>query len=1004
MQTTDLDLEKYHLAAGKLSLTFQTLLNLSNMQQTNRTKVRWNGIDFDGSLTLTPLNDDQLFIADGSVNLLKRFTLPLNARVRMMKSGNYTGYLRLDNDMYLALNYTNKTYEFNFNVTDYPLKKYNLDGAINAKVYTKFNENSTRQNIETYFSWSALTYRGNIQSIQSDQTSQFLLSGWATLGNDTVLPVNGEFFSIKNSDYNKLSLRFDDNIQLDVQTTNQAMDFSLSSTNYALTKFNVPANLDMELNFRTVENLLESFTLDTTVSVSNNRWRLHTEAFQPEEERISINLLSISQNADSLVSTEGYLWLQENKFDGQISFGNKGDIEFMGSENDINLSVDLTNIFIRDFLKKNLDVLASMNIQVSGSAAAPKLNGSLRMVNTLDSEQFLLEAQSISNNGGEFRFNGFHLMSKDYEADLNGELKTEKEGFQAKMQGYLSAFKLIHGNMDLSYIDRENNRSLSYRLQNLKLGEITIDELDGEAIYKDDKLIFYTSENKNGLDGFFVNREKQKSWNVNLVLDKIQAKFNGAIEDNSINAKLSALIDARFFSLVSMFSKVEGILSCEADITGDATSPSINGKVILSNFAANLMYVDTDFRKQTLEIPIIAGKMILDNLPMLTTTGDFNLYGYIDVSSLPSVYLELLGTPLNPTRDSIIKLDVDIPLMTLKGEIVVKSVGLSGTMDKLTFSANGIAQNALVRVAITGWGEGGEMSPFLKNLVWNIHLEAGPGVQFMNEFIETVALPGQSFSILNCLGDGTFTLKGDLKVNRGTIPYLGNSFTIRDGVVVFSGDPGDVIPYIRAESTMRQKDSYGDNIDFYLTFEGKLTKINLKDVYSIPDLPKSELMALLGFKPMAITSTNNQAMDISKLFVVGTAPLTSMAESFVWTPFSQSIRRTFGLDLVTIRTSIFEQLALNYGKEDVFASTLQNTSISLGKYILPNLLLGGEISLYKSDLSTIGLMPLLTFSVDYEFGNVFNLGYLSVGYRVAPVFDSGFDLRHNVEFSFHTRF
>jgi hypothetical protein len=190
----------------------------------------------------------------------------------------------------------------------------------------------------------------------------------------------------------------------------------------------------------------------------------------------------------------------------------------------------------------------------------------------------------------------------------------------------------------------------------------------------------------------------------------------------------------------------------------------------------------------------------------------------------------------------------------------------------------------------------------------------------------TTAVPGGKVEITYRGDTGAYTVKGNAGVQGGEIYYFERSFIIRKGTIAFNEDQQNFDPRITARAEAREYDpSTGEEIRVYLDADNPLSKFTPR-FSSDPPRSDNYLLAMIGAPLVAQAET--QGLGISAALVSSDV----VSQAWVLRPLEQRLRDVLGVDMVSVRTQIIQNLLV----QKIFGTSLNpldNTSVSLGKYL-----------------------------------------------------------------------
>ena len=211
--------------------------------------------------------------------------------------------------------------------------------------------------------------------------------------------------------------------------------------------------------------------------------------------------------------------------------------------------------------------------------------------------------------------------------------------------------------------------------------------------------------------------------------------------------------------------------------------------------------------------------------------------------------------------------------------------------------------------------------------------------------IRTTASPGGRVAITYRGDTGAYTVKGATNVQGGEIYYFERSFVLKKGAIAFNEDQQNFDPRITARAELREWDpSSAEEMKIFLDADSPLSKFTPR-FSSDPPRSDTYIMAMIGAPFVARAET--QGLGISAALMSSDV----ISQTWILRPLEQRLRDVLRLDMVSVRTQIIQNLLV----QRVFGTTLNpldNTSVSLGKYIGNDLFLELLVRLQSPQLAT----------------------------------------------------
>lgn len=705
---------------------------------------------------------------------------------------------------------------------------------------------------------------------------------------------------------------------------------------------------------------------------------------------------------DDTLEGSGTLWQTPGHMNGKIYFDRGGSVKFEVAKDDINALLDLRNIYIRDLLGRDLDVFATVKVNAYGELGNPDFYGSLSVLNSFYSEAFSLSVDSFSRSGKEITVEGGDFSYNDISLSFDGWGSLSEENIWVNAYGEAEIGGSFESSYSLTYQKKNDTDSFTYRLTSLSMVGTTIGDFRGGVIRQDDdSFYFYRYGGQNGVEGDLTVSEGYALWDLTAYSEQLSGESFGEVSGGKIDAFVSLNGDLGLLSFAdTVVKEIDGEIQVELDFTGKSDSPSIDGLISVKDLDLKTHFLENEFKGGDFDIPVYNSKLVLSDFYLPTSKGDWSATGYIDLSDWQFTYLDVEFSTLSD-EDVPVSLDIDENGIIVEGDIYVDSFRVTGSSSKLTVSGDVTAKKLLLSIGLAGALAGGSSSPdsVLSDIYWDVEVTMGSGVRFSNLLIDTTFDQGESLHLTGSFGDNSIALDGEITLSRGTFYYLNRDLDIDDGRLTFSGKTADLIPYIVLETSSRDKSSTGENIDIYLTFEGKLTTISVTDYYTVPDIPNSEIYVLLGIEASVDSETGLTNNSTTAEFLASSV---DAAGNYLLNPLSSKIRQAFGLDMFVIRTGVLGNMVMSAGATNFDPSSLiAGTSVSFGKYLFStSLFLEYEFSLEQNPYSSTTMIEDL-----HTVGLGFDFKHLYLGYKYAPYFDQNdVEYEHKVELNLHRSF
>jgi hypothetical protein len=992
---------------------FAQARSISNTVMINARNVRLNGGLIGRNYTVLTLKDDGgvvlhspgkglnaevtglIFKKDYDINIaVNRVPGELivsNIQVDFFNIGRgiYNGNIRIYNE-------TNRS--------DITLVAGNLNGFYRGDrlLRAKVSASNTLLTIEdVYFYPNDVVMKGTFDINSPDRMQTYINSeGSVLISGKYRFPFSGLIHSFPKEDKADINFLVDGAIKIDVVSRDKSVRFDVKTKNYSLAKLDLPGKLDVDFSTRLYNARIRQIDTDIMYKINDRYYNVFMRT-QPDGDRIAVKNFMFDVDGEKVFARDGILWETPERLNARINFNRGGGISFSSSFEDINGSIDLRNIMIRHFLSRDRHVFASASMNFEGDLIFPDFTMNANLRNSVNSPHFIGNVQNLKKQGNRYNVSGLFVTNKDYSAFVSGRAVLQDNDSLVVVSGIVSAFGSLAGGVNVMYRAVDDRETLSYKVSSLKVGSEVFGDIEGGVIRQDGRHQFYRKTDKFGLSGYYNVNNSEKEWDLDFYSQKLSASFVGGEKDMIMTSKLTVDTDLRLLSFQDdIFKNISGKADVILEFTGNSESPDINGVINLKDTSAAIQHLRTTLKRGDYRIDIFDGRLVFRRFRLPTSTGDFIVDGYVDMSDLFVSYLDLtIAPPYN--KNASLNLDINDPFITLSGNFFVNNLRVYGHPLALNVAGNVRARNTSISIGIASV-EGGEPNEILDGLVWNLNVSTDSGVRFANRFIETTIAREQEIVLLGSFGNRTFTMRGDLTLSRGTVSYLGRNFNIREGTVNFQGNYGDPVPYVTLETMSYERAMDGENIEIYLTFAGKLTTITLRDFYSVPDRSNEELAALLGLETRRTVAGEGMRGVGADIVVSGV----NIAQNYlVFNPFAMRVRQVFGLDMFNIRTDVFGNM-IRYTMETNVdpLSMIEGTSLAMGKYLFSNIFLEYEFALSRDPaITSIEMMELVgvhTVGVGLDFRNWY------FGWKYLPVIEPGLQIRYEnkLELKFHQKF
>lgn len=274
----------------------------------------------------------------------------------------------------------------------------------------------------------------------------------------------------------------------------------------------------------------------------------------------------------------------------------------------------------------------------------------------------------------------------------------------------------------------------------------------------------------------------------------------------------------------------------------------------------------------------------------------------------------------------------------------------------------------------------------------DIRVRTGRGVEFywptINfPLLRSFARAGEELHIQWNSINSEFSLVGAVSIQGGELYYFDRSFYIREGRIVFNEDEGGFDPLLSARAEVREISDRGPITIYMIIDNSRLSEFTPR-FESSPMLPENEIAELLGGQVFGQTVGEFAALS-SAVLLTGDA-----ASQFgVMRRFETRVRDTLGLDLLSVRTPVFQNLvrgAVEDRNDDLdtqaplLGGYLNNTSVFLGKYLGTDVFLELLLRLQAVNQFDPNTRAIGGLAVDTEFSLEFQTPFFLLEWGFFP--------------------
>ena len=247
------------------------------------------------------------------------------------------------------------------------------------------------------------------------------------------------------------------------------------------------------------------------------------------------------------------------------------------------------------------------------------------------------------------------------------------------------------------------------------------------------------------------------------------------------------------------------------------------------------------------------------------------------------------------------------------------------------------------------------------NVVTNITIRAGRRVDFFWPSLDFPVLQanadmGTGIHIMNDSFSGRYSLTGDINLRSGELFYLERNFYVREGTLFFRENETGFNPRISARAEIRDQTEEGPVIISLIIDNSPLMSFTPR-FESQPPLSQIEIYSILGHV------APDSSEGLQRNLATG-AILDGLAQFYLVSRIQREIRNFLGLDMLSIRTQLFQNFVWQATGTQTSDPALinspyrignyfDNTTVFLGRYFGPGLF-GEALLSFRYDESRTG--------------------------------------------------
>ncbi|MCX7820790.1 MAG: translocation/assembly module TamB [Brevinematales bacterium] len=835
----------------------------------------------------------------------------------------------------------------------------------------------------------------NINLIANFSNTNIIMSGNIDI-NKNKIPLAGSLVLKRDFSLDRAFLIFDKRILLNITNERGKYNFKFNTQDYNIKKFGIDGIVNLNFSGLFSEWGIEEGNIKGEFNIPDyDRFFISSRfvLIDKTNSYYEIPVFSI-ENSENTLLGKGIMGLSDTKR-FVIAFIRGGKIDFAYRLGRFILEADIQKFLVKNPIfkeKRNLFLNLKTIVKKENIYDDLSINGNFFVYDTKLPEYF------------SFKVDNF-IIKKDDVNIVNAKLTYNNFNLSASINGNNDKFvvngKMIYDNIfSADYVSTIVNKgdgsyNALYRIYNINPSGI-LEDISGRVAIDYPYLMFY-SESINGLNGHINLSKNKKDWKIDFLNKNFELFTRGIIDKEDISISLIYSTSLYFVNNFLPLKFNSGHSRGNIMITGDPENPDINGVIELYNLSSSINYSRTQITNFNATLQLTNSYMFMNKIIVPTKTGNFLLNGYVDIRDVFTPYFDIKITPVN--QKSFVSVNYNERNLSLSGRVFFNEIQIAGNKNRINLKGDLKFDNFSASLPITSFFDTEKLSfngDLPENVNLNLILTIGNNNKFSTPLNQFLFKKNSILYVNGEVNSLNIKVKGNIGIERGDFTYLSKNFIIKEGNLIFNGE--DYIPSVDIVLWYRYRDFDKENVDIYLTFEGKATKIILKDFYSVPERPKNELALILGIGLDNKESVTNIATSDYLKTGVGVAE-----NLFFFNPLSLEIKRRIGLDVFSFRSTILQNyVESGFGRNTNtdFRDYISGSGIVMGKYIFPMLFFEYELYFEKDPYSVYGLIPL------HSLGLELDLPYFDVGWKYQPYDTGGKDRKYEqlLEFKFMRKF
>ncbi len=446
--------------------------------------------------------------------------------------------------------------------------------------------------------------------------------------------------------------------------------------------------------------------------------------------------------------------------------------------------------------------------------------------------------------------------------------------------------------------------------------------------------------------------------------EPLPARFelSGTFQDGELQATISDLLvnlaPATEASASEGFAFTAGQLSGGLFVTGPIYDPSIagtvdiRGVVVESNLLPEPAFLEDTFGVfRDSDLSIGATEMSVgDGIATVTAQAFISRY-----------QLERYGADLVMNRETPLPVAADFGPVALDGS-VWGEVFVGFELNQTSISGDiTLEQTAVLLgdIEVLPADDGSAT-------IIDVAVRTGRGVEFYwpsrtIPVFRAFSTIGDSLSLQGNTATGAFAVQGGVGIRGGEIAYVDQNFLIRRGSLQLNETETDFDPRVSVEADIR--DIYlGSPVTITLiATDSPLSQLSPRFI-SDPQLSEVEIAGILGGDILAAVTAGDTADGTGNATELLGFGADLLGQFGVLSGLESSVRDTLGLDVFSIRTSLFENLVIGALSERTGTAPapsadlgrfLDNTTLFVGRFLGEDVFLQGLVQLRSSGSDTV---------------------------------------------------